>query len=74
MAAKKGFSLPDDVVRTGSGSKAEGVPQRGGERVSLTLRLDRATYKRLARFAVEHDQKHQAVLETALRQYLDQFE
>ena len=63
-----------------------GIPQRGAEPTGqnkqvatkkregekrLTLALDSATYRRLRMYAAETDQTHQAILETALTEYLN---
>lgn len=80
MAKKPGLRL-DGMVNTSSQPTDTGIPQRGGAapvkppkregEKRLTLALDGATYKRLRLFAAEHGQTHQAILETALTEYLN---
>jgi hypothetical protein len=73
----------DGLLNTGSRPTDTGIPQRGagqptqekkpkreGEK-RLTLALDGETYRRLRLHAVDTDQTHQAILELALRHYLD---
>ena len=81
--AKKPVTL-DGLLNTGSHPTDTGIPQRGvGQGAAqdkgptkrpgqkrLTLALDGETYKRLRLHAAETDQKHQAILETALTEYL----
>lgn len=77
--AKKPVTL-DGLVNPASRPTDTGIPQRGGDapvkppkragEKRLTLALDGATYKRLRLFAAEHGQTHQAILETALTEYL----
>lgn len=81
--AKKPVTL-DGMLNTESRPTDTGIPQRGagqsaaqdkkpakrlGEK-RLTLALDGETYKRLRLHAAETDQTHQAILETALAEYL----
>lgn len=83
--AKKSVAL-DGLLNTQSRPTDTGIPQRGaapsntepnpapkkreGEK-RLTLALDEKTYRRLRLYAVETDQTHQSILETALTEYLD---
>ena len=81
--AKKPVAL-DGLLNTESRPTDTRIPQRGagqgaaqdkkpakrpGEK-RLTLALDGETYKRLRLHAAETDQTHQAILETALTEYL----
>ena len=81
---KKTVAL-DGLVDTKTRPNETGIPQRGSEPTDqnkqpatkkregekrLTLALDRATYRRLRMYAAETDQTHQAILETALTEYL----
>jgi hypothetical protein len=80
---KKPVAL-DGLLNTESRPTDTGIPQRGagqgaaqdkklakrpGEK-RLTLALDGETYKRLRLHAAETDQTHQAILKTALTEYL----
>ena len=81
--AKKPVAL-DGLLNTESRPTDTGIPQRGagqptqekkpkreGEK-RLTLALDGEMYRRLRLHAVDTDQTHQAILEIALRNYLDE--
>lgn len=77
--AKKPVAL-DGLLNTASRPTDTGIPQRGAEKnlkaakrpgeKRLTLALDGETYKRLRLHAAKTDQTHQAILETALAEYL----
>lgn len=83
--AKKPIAL-DGLLNTQNRPTDTGIPQRGaapsntdpkpapkkreGEK-RLTLALDGETYRRLRLHAVETDQTHQDILETALSEYLN---
>lgn len=82
---KKTVAL-DGLVDTKTQPNETGIPQRGTEPTvsdkqpatkkrqgekRLTLALDRTTYRRLRMYAAETDQTHQAILETALTEYLN---
>lgn len=81
--AKKAVTL-DGLLNTQSRPTDTGIPQRGAGQSSapekkppkrerekrLTLALDGETYRRLRIHAAETDQTHQAILETALAEYL----
>jgi len=80
--AKKPIAL-DGLLNTRSSPTDTGIPQRGagappaerkpkrdGEK-RLTLALDGETYRRLRLHAAETDQTHQAILESALAEYLN---
>ena len=81
---KKPVAL-DGLLNTNARPTDTGIPQRGagqetapskkpakrlGEK-RLTLALDGDTYRRLRLHAAETDQTHQAILETALAEYLN---
>ena len=76
----------DGLLDTETRPTDTGIPQRGagptalGKEIAkkkrkgekrLTLALDSATYRRLRMYAAETDQTHQAILETALAEYLN---
>lgn len=79
--AKKPVAL-DGLLNTTSRPTDTGIPQRGAGQATrdkkpkrigekrLTLALDGDTYKRLRMHAAETDLTHQAILETALAEYL----
>jgi len=81
---RKSLSL-DGMLNTQTRPTDTGIPQRGAElgaseskkptkrlgEKRLTLALDGETYKRLRLHAAETDQTHQAILETALAEYLN---
>lgn len=82
--AKKPVVL-DGLLNTNTRPTDTGIPQRGagqgaaqktkpakrpGEK-RLTLALDGDTYRRLRLHAAQTDQTHQAILETALAEYLN---
>ena len=82
--ARKAVTL-DGLLNTQNRPTNTGIPQRGavpqsqpksapgGKRPGekrLTLALDGETYRRLRLHAAETDQTHQAILETALAEYL----
>ena len=83
MAKKRTVAL-DGLLDTEAKPADTGIPQRGagqgtaqGKKQSkrpgekrLTLALDGDTYRRLRLHAAETDQTHQAILETALAEYL----
>ena len=80
MAKKMGLSL-EGTIDTSRLPTNTGIPQRGADLVKtapkkregekrLTLALDGDTYRRLRMHAAETDQTHQAILETALAEYL----
>ena len=81
---KKPVAL-DGLLNTETRPSETGIPQRGAGPVSpdkkptikkregekrVTLALDGATYRRLRIYAAETDQTHQAILESALAEYL----
>ncbi len=82
---KKSVAL-DGLLNTETRPTETGIPQRGagpstpdkkpatkkreGEK-RITLALDGAAYRRLRIHAAETDQTHQAILETALAEYLE---
>ncbi len=80
--AKKTVVL-DGLLNTQNRPKDTGIPQRGAGMPSeekkpkrdgekrLTFALDGKTYRRLRLHAAETDQTHQAILETALADYLN---
>lgn len=81
--AKKPVAL-DGLLNTQSRPTDTGIPQRGAGQAAaqdkkpkregekrLTLALDGETYRRLRMHAAETDQTHQAILETALAEYLN---
>lgn len=82
--AKKPVAL-DGLLNTGTRPTNTGIPQRGaGQGVAqdkkpakrpgekrLTLALDGDTYRQLRLHAATTDQTHQAILETALAEYLN---
>lgn len=82
--AKKPVAL-DGLLNTGNRPTNTGIPQRGAGQATaqdkkppkregekrLTLALDGDTYRRLRMHAAETDQTHQAILETALAEYLN---
>ena len=76
----------DGLLDTETRPTDTGIPQRGAEPTApgkeiatkkrkgekrLTLALNSATYRRLRMYAAETDQTHQAILETALAEYLN---
>ncbi|MCY4438174.1 MAG: CopG family transcriptional regulator [Chloroflexi bacterium] len=76
----------DGLLDTETRPTDTGIPQRGAEPTAsdkpsaakkrkgekrLTLALDSATYRQLRMYAAETDQTHQAILETALAEYLN---
>ena len=76
----------DGLLDTDTRPTDTGIPQRGAEATApdkqvatrkrkgekrLTLALDGTTYRRLRMYAAETDQTHQAILETALTEYLN---
>ena len=82
---KKAVDL-DGLLDTETQPTETGIPQRGAEpnapskqiatgkrkgEKRLTLALDSDTYRRLRMYAAETDQTHQAILETALAEYLN---
>ena len=81
--AKKSLAL-GGLLNTQSRPTDTGIPQRGAAKLNiepkpapkkregekrLTLALDGETYRRLRLHAVETDQTHQDILETALAEY-----
>ena len=81
---KKSVSL-DGLLNTETRPSETGIPQRGAVPVSpdkkpatmkregekrVTLALDASTYRRLRIHAAKTDQTHQAILESALAEYL----
>ena len=82
---KKSVDL-DGLLDTETRPTETGIPQRGPDLAApnkqvatkkrkgekrLTLALDSDTYRRLRIYAAETDQTHQAILETALAEYLN---
>ena len=76
---KKAVDL-DGLLDTETRPTETGIPQRGADSTTpkkrkgekrLTLALDGDTYRRLRMYAAETDQTHQAILETALAEYLN---
>ena len=82
--AKKPVAL-DGLFNTDMRVTDTGIPQRGAQQIlaqekrppkrpnekRLTLALDGETYRRLRLHAAQTDQTHQAILETALAEYLN---
>ena len=70
----------DGLLNTETRPTETGTPQRGSSPITaekkaaskkrVTLALDGATYRRLRMYAAETDQTHQAILESALAEYL----
>lgn len=81
--AKKSVALDGLLNPTAQKPINTGVPQRGAEQNApkkspkregekrLTLALDGETYRQLRFHAAKTDQTHQAILETALAEYLN---
>ena len=77
---KKSIAL-DGLLNTDTRPTVTGIPQRGSgpstpdkkpaTKKRITLALDGAAYRRLRIYAAETDQTHQAILETALAEYLN---
>ena len=71
----------EGLLTTESRAGEAGTPQRGTEPIlpakkppskkRITLALDGASYRRLRIYAAETDQTHQAILESALAEYLN---
>ena len=71
----------DGLLNTETRPTETETPQRGASPITaekraaskkrVTLALDGATYRRLRMYAVETDQTHQAILESALAEYLE---
>ena len=52
------------------GANPTTAEKRAASKKRVTLALDGATYRRLRMYAAETDQTHQAILESALAEYL----
>lgn len=83
--AKKPVAL-DGLLNTENRPHDTGIPQRGARQPTegkkpkregekrLTLALDGETYRLLRLYAAKNDLTHQAILETALKQYFEKVE
>ena len=67
--AKPTISLDGEISR--GKAKSAGIPQRGEKRIAQTVKLDQETFEALSIHRAKTRQTAQAIIEKALKIYLD---